>query len=117
MTDDQNGQRFMQQTSFWERGWQYYIAGRFAISAHLNPVAGNLLHHAIEFLLKGALSKTHTLRELRQHLHALPPLWEAFKAEIIGDANLSRCDSAVAALHAYDICAIQTRRSRMAWDP
>jgi len=94
-------QRIMQQTSFWERGCQYYVAGRFAVSAHLNPVVGNLLHHAIEFLLKGALSKTRTLPELRQHLHALPPLWETFKAEI-GDANLSRFDAAVAALHTYE---------------
>jgi hypothetical protein len=51
----------MQQTSFWDRGFQYYIAGRFAVPAGLNPIVGNLLHHSIEFLLNGALSKTRTL--------------------------------------------------------
>jgi hypothetical protein len=101
MTSDPDLERYMQRTSFWERGCQYYIAGRFAVSADLNPVAGNVLHHAVEFLLKGALSKTRTLRELRQHLHALPQLWEAFKAES-GDASLTKFDPAVTALHAYE---------------
>jgi hypothetical protein len=94
-------QRIMQRTSFWERGCQYYIAGRFAVPAGLNPVVGNLLHHAIECLLKGALSKTRTLDQLRKLSHNLPPIWEVFKAEI-ADASLSRFDPAVEVLHAYE---------------
>ena len=91
----------MQQTSFWDRGFQYYIAGRFAVPAGLNPIVGNLLHHSIECLLKGALSKTRTLSELRQLSHDLPRIWEAFKAET-ADASLSRFDPAVGVLHDYE---------------
>jgi hypothetical protein len=94
-------QRIMQQTSFWDRGCEYYISGRFAVFAGLNPVAGNLLHHAIECLLKGALSKTHTLGELKKYFHKLPMIWDTFKAEI-GDANLCRFDAAVAEVHTYE---------------
>ena len=36
-------------------GTQYYIAGRQAAMARLIPVYGNLLHHAVEMFLKGAL--------------------------------------------------------------
>jgi hypothetical protein len=94
-------QRIMQQKSFWERGCQYYIAGRFSVSAHLNPVAANLLHHAVECILKGSLSKTQTLSRLRKYSHEIEPLWEAFKSEI-GDASLGRFDPTVAALHTYE---------------
>jgi hypothetical protein len=49
---------------FFSAGSQYYIAGRFGVFAGLNPVVGNLLHHAIEMDLKGALSKTKSISEL-----------------------------------------------------
>src|SRR6202043_1798471 len=35
---------------------QYYTIGRYSVLAGVNPVAGNLLHHAIEMFLKGALA-------------------------------------------------------------
>ena len=35
---------------FFDLGFQYYIGGRYAVAAGLAPVAGNLLHHAIERL-------------------------------------------------------------------
>jgi hypothetical protein len=44
-------------SEFIATGTQYYVAGRYAVIAGLMPVAGNLLHHAIEMCLKGALSK------------------------------------------------------------
>ena len=34
-----------------------YAVGRYAVFAGLNPTAGNLLHHAVEMCLKGALAK------------------------------------------------------------
>jgi hypothetical protein len=43
--------------AFFDRSIQYYAAGRFAFHSGLTPVAGNLLHHAVEMCLKGALSK------------------------------------------------------------
>jgi hypothetical protein len=101
---------------FWERGCQNYIAGRSAFLAGLHPVAGNLLHHAIEFFLKGALSKNRILDELRRHLHKLPDLSAAFKAESADASSLARFDTVVATLHAYWASGILTMRSRTAWN-
>src|SRR5260370_15917615 len=86
---------------FWQRGCQNYIAGRSAFLADLHPVAGSLLHHAIEYFMKGALSKNRTLDELRRLLHRLPDLWAAFKAEGAGALSLARFDAVVATLHAH----------------
>lgn len=94
---DQSQQRL----AFWERGAQYYVAGALAVGHNLNPVAGNLLHHAIEHMLKGALSKTHTLRELKGHLHGLSGLWNEFKGST-GVASLAKFDGTVAALNRYE---------------
>ena len=58
---------------FFVAGSQYYVAGRFAVFGWLNPVAGNLLHHAIEMYLKGGLSKTKSLKGLRAFQHNLLP--------------------------------------------
>jgi hypothetical protein len=46
---------------FFSPATQYYVSARYDVFAGLNPVAGNLLHHAVEMCLKGALSKTMTL--------------------------------------------------------
>lgn len=62
-------------------GMQYYLTGRFAVQAGQIPVCGNLLHHAIEMLLKAALVRKHTLNELRGLGHDLGRLWQALKAE------------------------------------
>ena len=61
-------------------GMQYYIAGRAAMRAQLIPVAGNLLHHAVEMLLKGDLSRTRSLQEIKQFQHNLVKTWDAFKS-------------------------------------
>ena len=34
----------------------YYIAGRFAVAHHFTPVGANILHHAVELLLKACLA-------------------------------------------------------------
>ena len=44
--------------SYFSSAIQYYIAGRYAVFAGLNPVAGNLLHHAVEMAIEGHFSKT-----------------------------------------------------------
>ncbi|MGY4158342.1 hypothetical protein ACVINW_004184 [Bradyrhizobium sp. USDA 4461] len=89
------------QNHFWERGCQYYVAGRHAVTAGLNPISGNLLHHAIECMLKGAMVKTRTLQELKKLGHGLPQLWQAFKFDV-GDPALSKFDAAVVALDNYE---------------
>jgi hypothetical protein len=42
---------------FFRTGMEYYIAGRAGARCQLTMITGNLLHHAIEMLLKGELSK------------------------------------------------------------
>ena len=49
------GSQLMQYFRF---GTQYYVAGRYAALVWLIPVAGNLLHHAIEMYLKGARTES-----------------------------------------------------------
>ena len=67
---------------FFRYGCQYYVAGRFGVYAALIPVAAKLHHHAIEMLFKGALSKSMTLKEMKDRLgHKLERCWEAFKTQ------------------------------------
>jgi hypothetical protein len=56
---------------FFSAACGYYVAARFAAFAHLNPVAGNLFHHAIEMYLKGGLSKTKSIRKLEKFKHSI----------------------------------------------
>ena len=86
---------------FFSTACDYYIAGRFAAFARLNPVVGNLLHHAVEMYLKGALAKTKSLTDLKSFLHNLPKLWEAFKQQA-NDAALTRFDTTIADLHQFE---------------
>jgi hypothetical protein len=50
---------------FFSTGTQYYVSGRYAVTAGLSPVAGNLLHHAVEMSLKGGLARSMELKELK----------------------------------------------------
>ena len=86
---------------FFSNGTQYYIAGRFAAFAGLSPVVGNLLHHALEMYLKGRLSKTKTLSELKNLSHNLPRIWGDFKAQFRPPA-LAQFEGVVTALHAFE---------------
>ena len=53
---------------FFRLGVHYYVAGRFAGLTGLFPMAGNLLHHAAEMFLKGALVRIVGLNKLRKRL-------------------------------------------------
>jgi len=86
---------------FFSTAMHYYIAGRFAAFAAMAPVVGNLLHHAIEMYLKGGLSKTKTLDELKKFGHELPEVWNEFKAHF-RDPALPQFDGVVSALHAFE---------------
>jgi hypothetical protein len=83
-------------------GMQYTIAGRAAARGQLVPVAGNLLHHAVEMLLKGELSKTLPLDEIKkQYGHLLVKTWDAFKALHSGE-DLSGFDQLIADLDRFE---------------
>jgi len=86
---------------FFRAATQYYITGRYAVLARLGPVAGNLLHHAVEMYLKGSLSRTMPLDEVKTLRHNLPQIWRVFKAQS-ENAGLARFDSLVSSLDAFE---------------
>jgi hypothetical protein len=87
---------------FFKYGCQYYIAGRYGVFARLMPVAANLHHHGIEMLLKGALSRSTSPKEMKTRLrHKLDEIWEAFKA-MANDAALERFDRAIHELNRFE---------------
>ena len=75
---------------------QYYIAGRSACFAYSMPVAGNLLHHAVEMVLKHLLAeKGITESELHYKFrHDLKKLWRATKNSF-GDPSLNTYDTVI----------------------
>jgi hypothetical protein len=88
---------------YFELGFQYYIVARFAASegATLSPVVGNLFHHAVEMLLKGALTDRTDEAERRRWSHNLQAAWQKFKTEI-GNASLSSFDLIISELHKFE---------------
>jgi hypothetical protein len=82
----------------------YYVAGRFAVFAGINPTAGNLLHHAVEMCLKGALAKKGmSLKELEKMRHKLRKIWGKFKAQYTGDpSDLKDFDEVIAELDSFE---------------
>jgi hypothetical protein len=87
---------------FFRYGCQYYVVGQYGVFAGLIPVTGNLHHHAIEMLLKGALSKSMSLEDMKKKLsQQLDKIWDAFKAQT-GDASLSRFDKVIEELNKFE---------------
>lgn len=80
---------------------QYYIAGRSAAINQLLPVAGNLLHHAVEMSLKAALAASHSMGELRAFNHNLPNAWRTFVAAYHVTAR-PQFEAVVNALHRFE---------------
>jgi len=62
---------------FLERAVDYYALGRIATLTSRFSVAGSLLHHAVESLLKACLVPHRTMPELKRLGHSLPKLWAA----------------------------------------
>jgi hypothetical protein len=86
---------------FISAGMHYYVAGRYAVFAGLNPTAANLLHHAIEMALKGALAKKGMdLRALKRLSHDLPEIWRQFTAQYGIDS--STFDGVIAELQKFE---------------
>jgi hypothetical protein len=81
-------------------GVQYYVAGRFSLVAHLIPVAANLLHHALEMLLKAAIAQRRGLEGLHRK-HHLPTLWRTFGKTFPHDDNAALV-KVIQDLHAFE---------------
>lgn len=87
---------------FFKHVVQYYVAGRYAVFAALMPVAANLIHHAIEMLLKGALSKTMSAEKLRDKLrHRLWRIWKESK-RLANDPALANYDRVIKELDKFE---------------
>ena len=78
------------------------LRARETLTSGLNPVCGNLLHHAIEMCLKGALAKRgYDLEQLFQVLgHDLKQLWRHYK-KLYG-AGLTKYNPTLADLRRYE---------------
>src|SRR5882762_166548 len=80
---------------------QYYIAGRSAAVHQMVPVTGNLLHHAIEMLLKALLVSGLGLKGIAKLRHNLVDIWVAAVAK---HPNLDSPDRgrAIEELHRFE---------------
>jgi len=87
---------------FFDSGFQYYVAARFAVTAGLVPVAGNLFHHAIEMCLKGELAKRLDEGQRRNIGHKLTKLWSTFKKQMAAEDSLASFDPVIEQLSKFE---------------
>ena len=109
-TQEQMDESFRQ--SYWDfairYGLQYYVAGRFATANRFTPICANLLHHAVELLLKACLSyddSRETIEKYRDkkggYEHNILLLWDVFKKRQPAPGPVE-FDAIVAALHDFE---------------
>jgi hypothetical protein len=81
---------------------EYYVAGRFAFWTQMRSIPGNLLHHALEYFMKGHLWLTLG-EEVEKFQHNLPGIWQSFKATT-GDSRLEHTtfNRVVGNLHEFE---------------
>src|SRR5262249_12310845 len=89
------------QVEYFRVALHYYIAARYAMIARLLPTPGNLAHHAIEFLLKGALIETLDETGTRDFHHYLEKLWQLYKSERNNPA-LEKFDQTISDIHEFE---------------
>jgi hypothetical protein len=93
---------------FLDLAFGYYMTGRFAVINHLY-VAPNLMHHAVELLIKFTLLKdvpesqrSDATADLgRRYGHRLNALWNQYRQHV-APTNLSRFDRVVAELDRWE---------------
>jgi hypothetical protein len=86
----------------------YYLTGRFATINGLR-IAPNLVHHAVELLIKYTLLKDEpeqgrsaaTKRLGKKYKHELNLLWAQYKQKVV-PTDLSRFDQVIANLHRWE---------------
>jgi hypothetical protein len=82
----------------------YHVCGRAACLSGCLFITGNVLHHAVEMMLKGELSRTVPLADLKNPKkfgHSLQKCWQAFKA-VFPHEDLTRFDSLIDALDPFE---------------
>jgi hypothetical protein len=93
----------MLQSMYFDFGFRYYVAGRLAAADRVNPVAANLLHHAIAMFLLSGICNCTTEDERERLGHDLNRIWSVFKGRLSALNSLSRFDETVGALHEFEI--------------
>jgi hypothetical protein len=89
---------------FFKSALEYYVNGRAACLSGCLFTTGNLLHHAVEMMLKGELSRTIPLDDLKDKKkfgHRLPKCWRAFKG-LFPTEDLTEFDPMVRELHKFE---------------
>jgi hypothetical protein len=89
---------------YFKTALQYYVNGRAACLSGCAFTTGNLLHHAVEMILKGELSRTIPLKDLKDRKkfgHSLPKCWNAFKGLFPAD-DLTEFDSMIEELDRFE---------------
>lgn len=87
---------------FWRAGCEYYVSGRQSFLARVGYTAGNIFHHAIEFMLKGQLAIKEDYRNFFQDYgHDLGRAWAAVKKEF-PDHDLSGFDQFIETLDEFE---------------
>jgi hypothetical protein len=110
LTQEQKDESFRQ--GYWGHainyGLQYYVAGRFATANGFVPVCANLLHHAVELLLKACLSYDDSLETIDKYgyknggySHDILLLWDEFKRRQ-SNTELVEYDEIIRALHEFE---------------
>jgi hypothetical protein len=63
--------------NFFKAALEYYVDGRASAFCGCFLTTGNLLHHAVEMMLKGQLSRTISLdlADKKKFSHSLPKCW------------------------------------------
>jgi hypothetical protein len=87
-------------------GLEYYVTGRYGVHAQV-WVSANLLHHAVELLIKANLARDDSADQIRQYgrkavySHSLAAAWQEFKKRS-GDKALDAFDKVVAELDKWE---------------
>jgi hypothetical protein len=89
-------------------GLEYYVSGRFAIAHGFTPVGANILHHAVELLLKACLAHDDPLEKILEYWHPkkgyghdIIRLWQEFKARQTVTVP-AEADTIINSLHAFE---------------